>query len=198
MTHQGTIRMETERLILRKFKMEDVGIMFRNWASDNEVTKYLTWPTHTGVDVTHRVVEEWVKKYSNPDFYNWAIVLKEIGEPIGSISVVKYDEKIASATIGWCMGKKWWGQRLMPEAGRAVLKYLFEEVEFNRIAAKHDKNNPRSGRVMQKIGMVCEGTLRSSGKNNQGIIDEVYYSVLKEEYDKNYAQSVKLIWKIES
>lgn len=198
MDHQGTIRMETDRLILRKFKMEDADVVFRNWTSDDEVTKYLTWPTHKNVSETRRVLEGWIQDYGNPDFYNWAIVLKEIGEPIGSISVIKYDEKTSSAAVGWCMGKPWWGQRIMPEAGRAVLKYLFEEVGFNRIAAQHDMNNPKSGRVMQKIGMIREGTLRASGKNNQGIVDEVYYSILKEEYDKNYGQSVKLTWKIGS
>ena len=196
--HQGTIRLETERLILRKFKIDDADIMYRNWASDDEVTKYLTWPTHKDVNETRNILAGWIEQYSNLDFYNWAIVLKEIGEPIGSLSVVKYKEKTSSAAIGWCIGKRWWGQRIMPEAARAVLQYLFEEVEFNRIAARHDKDNPRSGRVMQKIGMTCEGTLRASGKNNQGIVDEVYYSILKEEYDKKQAPSVHLTWRMES
>lgn len=196
--HQGTIRLETERLILRKFKIEDADVMYRNWASDDEVTQYLTWPTHKNVNETRNILAGWIEQYNNLDFYNWVIVLKETGEPIGSLSVVKYKEKTSSAAIGWCIGQRWWGQRIMPEAARAVLQYLIEEVGFNRIAARHDKNNPRSGRVMQKIGMTCEGTLRSSGKNNQGIVDEVYYSILKEEYDKKQAPSMHLTWRIES
>ena len=72
----------------------------------------------------------------------------------------------------------------MPEAGREIVKYLFEEVGFNRIAANHDKNNPKSGRVMQKIGMTYEGTLRQAGFCNRGIVDEVFYSILKEEFHK--------------
>ena len=86
----------------------------------------------------------------------------------------------------------------MPEAARAVLQYLFEEVGFNRIAAKHDKENTKSGRVMQKIGMTREGTLRASGKNNQGVVDEVYYSILKEEYEKKQAPTVHLTWRMDS
>ena len=198
MEHQGTIRLETDRLILRKFKIEDADVMFRNWASDVEVTKYLTWPPHENVSVTRTVLEEWIQKYNDPEFYNWVIVLKEIGEPIGNISVVKYEDKTDSAIIGWCMGKRWWGQRIMPEAGRAVLQFLFEEVGFNRVAAKHDSENVKSGRVMQKIGMTREGTLRASGKNNQGIVDEVYYSILKEEYEKKHAPSMHLTWRIDS
>ena len=65
-----------------------------------------------------------------------------------------------------------------------MFKYLFEEVGFDRIAAEHDGNNPKSGRVIQKIGMIYEGTLRKSGFNNQGIIDEVWYSILREEWEK--------------
>ena len=70
----------------------------------------------------------------------------------------------------------------MPEAGAAVIRFLFDEVGINRIAAAHDYNNPKSGRVMQKIGMKYEGTMRQAGLNNQGIIDEVWYSVLASEY----------------
>lgn len=197
MHHQGTVKIETDRLILRRFTMEDANVMYRNWASDDEVTQYLTWPTHADVNVTRSVIEGWIQNYANPDFYHWAIVLKAIEEPIGSLSVVKYDEKTASAALGWCMGKRWWGQGIMPEAARAVLQYLFNEIGFNRIAAYHDKNNPKSGRVMQKIGMLREGTLRASGKNNQGIVDEVYYSILKEDYEKDHNQNIKLVWKIE-
>ena len=197
MNHQGTIKIETDRLILRRFKIEDADVMYRNWASDDEVTKYLTWPTHANVNVTRAVLEDWIQKYNNPDYYNWAIELKQIGELIGNLSVVKHEEKTGSATIGWCMGKRWWGQRIMPEAARAVLQFLFEEVGFNRIAAQHDKENAKSGRVMQKIGMIREGTLRASGKNNQGIVDEVYYSILKDDYEANQSESAKWVWRYE-
>ncbi|MCM1194878.1 MAG: GNAT family N-acetyltransferase, partial [Firmicutes bacterium] len=72
---------------------------------------------------------------------------------------------------------------ITPEAGNAVIKFLFEKVKVNRIAAAHDKNNPQSGRVMQKLGMTYEGTFRESGYNNQGVIDEVWYAIIKEDYN---------------
>ena len=83
------------------------------------------------------------------------------------------------------MGTKWWGKGIMPEAGQAVVKYLFEEVGLNRAAAVHAKQNPKSGRVMQKLRMKYDGTLRSAGFCNEGIIDEVWYSILREEYFKD-------------
>lgn len=180
--HQGTIRIETERLILRRFMVEDAEEMYQNWASDDEVTKYLTWPTHPDSNATGMLLNMWVSNYCKPENYNWGIELKETGELIGNISVVQHNDEKSTAVLGWCMGKSWWGQGIMPEAAKAVIKYLFEEVGFNRIAADHDKENPKSGRVMQKIGMTYEGTLRANGKNNRGIIDEVWYSVLAEEY----------------
>lgn len=185
LNHQGTKKLETERLILRQFKIEDYVEMYNNWACEDVVTKFLTWQTHTNLDVTKSVLADWILKYANKDFYNWAIELKEENRLIGNISVVSLREETLSAILGYCMGSKWWGKEIMPEAGKAVLKYLFEEVGFNRIAANHDKNNPKSGRVMQKIGMTYEGTLRSAGFCNQGIIDDVRYSILKSEWELN-------------
>lgn len=182
MNHKGTIQIETDRLILRRFVMEDAAEMYANWASDDEVTKYLTWPTHESVNVTKMILQSWIDRYENSDYYNWGIVLKDNNQLIGNISVVSHSDEKESAILGWCMSRKLWGKGIMPEVATAVVKYLFEEVGFNRIAADHDIDNPKSGRVMQKIGMKYEGTLRANGKNNQGIIDEVWYSILRDEY----------------
>ena len=189
MEHKGTALLETDRLILRRFVIEDAGAMYHNWASEDAVTKFLTWPTHSDAEVTRAVLSSWIADYQKPDFYNWAIELKKTGEVIGNISVVQVKEKIRCAELGYCMGTRWWGSGIMPEAGKAVVKYLFEEVGCNRIAAVHDKNNPKSGRVMQKIGMTYEGTLRKAGFNNQGAVDEVWYSILREEYQNGNAVS---------
>lgn len=179
MNHIGTKTLETERLILRRYTLDDVAPMFRNWASDPEVTRYLTWPVHSSEDVTRRVITDWLPRYEQPDTYHWALVPKTVGEPVGDISVVRIDEKIAEAELGWCMGRAWWGQGLMPEAARAVLRCLFEEAGFNRVCAKHDTENLKSGRVMQKIGMTFEGITRQSGRNNRGIVDEARYAILR-------------------
>ena len=83
--------------------------------------------------------------------------------------------------MGYCMGQKWWGQGIMPEALGEVMAFLFDEVELNRVAACHDSNNPKSGRVMEKAGMKYEGVWRMAGKNNQGICDEVWHAALKDD-----------------
>lgn len=182
LTHKGTQTIETPRLILRRAVREDAQAMLRNWASDPEVTKFLTWPTHDSIDVTRTVLESWLAEYEKDNYYQWMIVLKEIGEPIGSISVVRQNQRVEAAEIGYCIGSAWWHRGIMSEALSAVINYLFTEVGMNRIAACHDPNNPHSGGVMRKCGMIYEGTTRASDWNNQGICDMAIYSILRSKW----------------
>lgn len=183
MKHLGTKKLETDRLILRPFRAEDAGAMFDNWASDPEVTKFLSWPTYQSIDDAYAILKIWLTSYEKPDFYQWAIVLKGYDQPIGSISVVNLDNRVDLAEIGYCIGKAWWGQGIMPEAMRAVMKYLFEEVGMQRIEAGHDPENSASGAVIRKCGLKYEGTLRHRIRSNRGITDVAWYSMLKEEYN---------------
>lgn len=182
MEHKGTKRLETERLILRPFEAGDGPAMFKNWCSDPDVTKFLTWPTHTSVDVSSQLAAKWAERAQHPDRYQWAIVPKALGEPAGSIAVVDLKEEIAQAEIGYCLGKNWWGNGWTTEAVREVIRYLIQEVGFNRIEGCHDTKNPGSGRVMQKAGMTFEGVIRDGRRNNQGICDVALYSILAREW----------------
>lgn len=183
MKHLGTRILQTERLILRPFLEEDAEAMFDNWASDPEVTKFLSWPTYKSIDDAHAILNQWLESYDNPEFYQWAIVLKELGQPIGSISVVNLDNRVDLAEIGYCIGKTWWGQGIMPEALKAVMQYLFEVVGMQRLEAGHDPENSASGAVIRKCGFRYEGTLRRRIRSNRGITDVAWYSMLKEEYN---------------
>lgn len=184
LTHKGTQTIETSRLILRRAVREDAEPMFRNWASDPEVTKFLTWPAYENVETAYPILDMWIKEYEKPNFYQWMIELKEIGEPIGSISAVRQNEGIAEAEIGYCIGRRWWHKGIMSEALSAVIQYLFVEVGMNRVAARHDPNNPHSGGVMRKCGLRYEGTTRASDRNNQGICDAAHYAILRSDWEK--------------
>lgn len=182
MRHCGTQRIETERLLLRRFTLADAEAVYQNWASDPEVTRYLTWPVHTGVAVSRAVLEDWVASYEKETFYQWAIILKAHGsDPIGSISAVRIDDAVDSIHIGYCLGRSWWHQGIMSEALKAVMEFFFDEVGANRIESRHDPRNPRSGMVMKKCGMHYEGTMRSADRNNQGICDVCWYALLRSE-----------------
>ena len=182
MKHRGTKYLETARLVLRRFELSDAGAMFNNWAGDPEVTKYLTWPTHGDISDSEQILSDWTTSYSGENFYNWCIVLKASSEPIGSIGSHAINEDLNMVQIGYCIGRKWWGQGYVPEALGELVSFFFEEVEVNRIEARYDPRNINSGKVMTKAGLIYEGTLRQTERNNQGICDATYYAILAEDY----------------
>jgi aspartyl-tRNA(Asn)/glutamyl-tRNA(Gln) amidotransferase subunit C len=179
MNHIGTRELATKHLTLRRFELEDAENMFYNWANDPQVTRYLTWPTHEDTDTTRKVVASWVGSYEKNDYYMWAIELNDIEQPIGSISAVAVDDNTESVEIGYCLGKEFWHKGYATEALTEVIRFFLEEVGAGRVAARHDVENPVSGKVMAAAGMEYEGTLRRSTRNNQGICDMAYYSVIK-------------------
>ena len=185
MFHNGSITIETPRLILRKFTLNDVDTSFKNWTSDDKVTEFLRWQTHKDIKETKSVINKWIRSCRKPNFYQWAIVLKEINEPIGTISGFGLCGKTNKVHIGYGIGSKWWHKGITSEALHAVIKFFFEQVKVNRIESQHDPNNPNSGKVMKKCGMQYEGTLRQADYSNKGIVDACMHSLLSSDYFKN-------------
>lgn len=178
MHHKGTVKIETERLVLRRFVLEDYKYIYANWANDDEVTRFLTWPTHKSEKVSEYILKEWVSQYADKKYYQWCIELKKISEPIGSISVVDYNEAVSAVEIGYCIGRKYWNQGYTSEALAALIDFFFNTVGMNRVEARHDPKNPNSGLVMKKCGMNYEGTKIMADKNNTGICDTAIYGII--------------------
>lgn len=181
MKNLGTKRIETERLILRRFTIEDAEAMYRNWAGDPEVTRFLTWPAHDSVETTRAVLAHWTQAYADDSRYEWCIAWKETNEPLGSIGVVHINEKTESVEVGYCIGRAYWNQGITSEALAAVIRFLFTEVGVNRVEAGHDIRNPHSGMAMEKCGMRREGIRRQAGWNSSGISDVAIYGLLKKD-----------------
>ncbi len=182
MNHLGTKTLETERLILRKFKLSDVKDMYYNWANDDDVTRHITWPTHNSMEVTEKVVAGYVTDSERDTYYHWCIELKDTNVAVGSIGAFRLYDDLKTAEVGYCIGKQYWNKGITTEALNEVIRFLFEEIGYNRIEARHDTKNPASGIVMKKSGMQLEGILRQAGKNNTGICDSAVYAILKEDY----------------
>ena len=161
---------ETERLTLRPFCVDDAQAMFDNWASDPAVTRFLTWPPHKSVDVTRAVISSWVARESA----EWCIVPKEYGEAMGSMGVVNVDGD--TVEVGYCLSQKCWGRGYAAEALKATIQALFA-MGTRRVTAKHDVNNPNSGRVMQKAGMVWLENRRAVVSPALGEHDLVVYHI---------------------
>ena len=140
---------ETERLILRKFTINDAEMMFDNWASDPEVTKFLTWNHHANIEMTKMILNMWIEAYNNPNTYRFGIVLKDSDELIGSIDVVDYVD--GCPEIGYCLSRKYWNNGYMSEAATGLIKYLIS-IGFSRIVIEANENNVGSNRVIEKCG----------------------------------------------
>lgn len=181
LTHCGTRPIETERLFLRRFTIEDAADMYQNVCSDSRVNRYLTWERHNSIWETEELMRNFVERYKSDSRYCWAIVENGTNRVIGTIAAPTVKERTRTVEVTYAIGYYWWGKGLTAEALRAVIVFLFDEVTVNRIEAGHDNNNPNSGRVMEKVGMHKEGVLRQAGMNNTGLFDLVMYSILKEE-----------------
>lgn len=183
LNHKGTINIKTEHLILRPFKKSDGFDMYKNWASNSDVAKYVTWLPHENIETSTQCCELWESESENIDNYNWAICLNN--EAIGSISVVNISDEINEATMGYCISKKHWGKGYMTECLSTIINFLFNEVGFNKISAQYNTKNPASGCVMEKCGMKFEGISWSGGlTNTDELCDLAYYSILYEDYNK--------------
>ena len=143
------ISLPSSNLFLRQFRLDDAQAMFDNWASDPEVTKYLTWATHPNVEVTRTIIKQWVEEYKKPDTYRYAITLKDSGELIGGIDVVKYTNGVPE--IGYCLARKYWNKGYMTEACKALINHLFE-AGFKQITIRAEERNIASNRVIEKCG----------------------------------------------
>ena len=178
MRNLGSIELETKRLFLRRFVVEDAKAMFENWASDSENVRYVTWGPHPNPQVTQASIERWLLHYQEENTYKWAICKKEDPKQvIGDISVVSQDPQKEICEVGYILGKNFWGQGIMTEALKAVLHFLLLEVGFKEVQAKYVSLNPASGRVMEKAGMHYLTTLPNAVARKGYIGDQITYTI---------------------
>ena len=170
MRHAGTQEIETPRLLLRRLTPEDAPMMYRNWANDPDVTRFLRWEPHKNEAETYELLTAWATLYPNPDYYQWAIVEKATGEVFGTISVFRsdaaepnprdewpgFDDCNGIWEVGYCIGKAWWNKGYTTEALKAVLDFWFKNTDSDWLACSHAFQNPASGKVMTKAGFVYD------------------------------------------
>ena len=174
---------ETERLFLRPVTLDDAEAMFE-YASDKENTRY-TFPTNQSLEETKNNIAQFY--LANP-LGRWGIELKSNGEFIGTIDLHKLDAVIKKATIGYIINQKYWNRGFTTEANRVVIELAFEKIGMNKLDAFHDKDNPASGKVMEKSGMRFshEEPYARMDKNESGrIVTDVHYVLTKEDYFAN-------------
>ena len=152
MEHKGTQTLKTKRLTLRRFSYEDIEPSFNNWTNDEEVCKFLRWKPHGDIELTTKVLTSWIELYENKKFYQWAIVLDETNQVIGTISVVELKEHIDTVHIGYCIGRDFWNKGYATEASKAWLDYGFNQMNIKEMNAYTHAQNGASNHVLQKVG----------------------------------------------
>ncbi|MBO4815926.1 MAG: GNAT family N-acetyltransferase [Clostridia bacterium] len=179
MIRKGTINLETERLILRKLQIEDANEAFKNWCSDDEVSKYMTWSTHPTVKDTEEWLKEVEKVYVDNINYEWGIVLKETNELIGSIGAYLKEEFAGRYEIGYAISKKYWRNGYTTEGLKCVMDYLINKEEIKRFIGRHATLNGASGSVMQKVGFryIKDSWAKKLDKSNVFETKDYYYDV---------------------
>lgn len=173
---------ETNRLILRKFREKDVEDVYE-YASNENVTKYLPWKKHKNLKVTTDYINLVLSNYLQGQLpAPWAIVFREIDKVIGTIEFVKIDSTNNFSEIGYVLSEDYWGRGITVEAVLAILRIGFNDLKFNRIQARCLEDNVQSSKVMNKIGMSYEGILRKHSLVKGDYKDIRMYSILRDEW----------------
>jgi putative acetyltransferase len=171
---------ETERLILRNWNVDDVDDLYE-YAKNPNVGPHGGWKPHESKTESLEIMHSlFMDKYDC-----WAIVYKDDNKVIGSIGY-ETDTKRPDANcreLGYAMSEDYWGRGIMTEAAKAAIRFGFEELELDMVSIYRNPLNIRSGRVIEKCGFVYEGTLRQAYKIYDGTIRDVAcYSMTREEF----------------
>ncbi|MEN1938905.1 GNAT family N-acetyltransferase [Paenibacillus sp. 102] len=174
-------KLETKRFLLKKLDLYDLDSLFKIY-SDPQTTTYVPREVHKTKDETRVLLENMIETNKEDKSFIWSILSKEHQKVIGTCGIWKLLHN--SASLGAVIGSMYWGKGVIVEALEELIKFGFQELDLNRIEGRCDVRNTASERVMQKLKMTYEGTLRQSI-----IIDGMYcnskvYSLLKHEYDK--------------
>lgn len=150
-------RIETERLALRKPRLEDAPEIFTAYAQDPEVTRYLTWRPHKNLEETYQIVRQMLKHWEAGSAYPYAMTRRDSDVILGMIALHPEGFKLA---VGYVLARAHWGKGYVPEAARALIDWALNQPAIFRVYATTDVENLASRRVLEKIGMQREGILR--------------------------------------
>lgn len=168
--------LKTERLILRREKLEDAEILYKFLGCDAEMSKYTGWNPYITLVSARKKIEEDIRNSENKDFYSWVIQFKD--EIVGTIGAYDYEPQTNSIEIGYSIFRNAWGKGYATEALSEVIRYLFEEKSMNKVHAWSHRENIASQKVLEKVGMKREGIKKSS---DEVAIEQVIYGIARDD-----------------
>ena len=151
----GTVSLETERLLLRRWEERDAEDLFL-YAKDPEVGPIAGWPPHKNVEESREVIRNVL---SGKEAY--AVCWKEDGKPIGAIELklkghTDLTDREDACELGYWVGRPFWGQGIIPEAAAELLRHAFEDLGMREVWCGYYEGNARSKRVQEKCGFIFQ------------------------------------------
>ena len=194
LTHIGTIKIETERLILRRFEYSDDDAMLKYWISDEKIQSLYAEPVYSTKEEVKELLDKYITSYEKEDYYRWAIIEKESGECIGQIAYFLVDNHHHFAEIEYCIGSAFQCKGYATEATKAVISFGFDQMNLHKVQISCKSINMPSKRVIEKCGFVYEGTLRDYFYLNGEYVSRLYFSILRDEYVSSISNSNQSTW----
>jgi ribosomal-protein-alanine N-acetyltransferase len=142
------------RVILRPPTLDDAEVLFKRIACDPAVTRYLSWRTHPDINETRRVL---TALFNVGQEHTRLIELRDSGDMVGLCGWRMLSPH--TVEIGYCIARRWWGQRLTPEVVSILLDEVGRDPAVYRVSAMCHVDNTRSARVLQRCGLSLEGRL---------------------------------------
>ena len=179
---EGKMILETKRLILRPWAESDAEELYK-YASDKDVGYPAGWLAHTSVENSLEIIRTVLSAEET-----YAVCLKENGKPVGCVGLHRNDiaEDDDEYELGYWLGKELWGQGIIPEASRELLRHAFCDLGMKRIWCGHYEGNLKSRRVMEKLGFKYHHKTEGIEVSLLGEIRTGHVLLLTlEDYEKN-------------
>ena len=169
----GTVRIKTERLVLRRHTIEDADRLHDMFGADEKMFEYSGWDPYATREMARKTIQGFIDKYDEEFFFGWAI--ESDGELIGTIGAYDHNAEADSIEIGISIGRRNWGKGYATEALKAVLEYLTENKKIRVVKAWCASGNIGSRRIMEKCGMQLTSIDRSALQINGRTFDKLNY-----------------------
>lgn len=173
--------METKQLILRKIEPEDAKDLFE-FLSDVSVNQYMIHNPFENIVQVQRLINGMQQSFESKQKIRWGIAKKDAKKIIGYCDYHTFDESNLIGEISFCLARGYWGQGIMNEAIRTIVRFGFEKLQLNRVEAKTMSQNTGSFKVLEKAGFQKEGLIRHGLLKNDTFYDLYLYSILKNDY----------------
>ena len=182
MVWERLITIETNRLSLRWISADDVDAFYTVY-SNREVMRYWSAPPLPDRTAASKQVSEIHDLFKRREMLKWGVALRPDNALIGTVTIFHPDFTHRRAEIGYALGRAHWGKGYMQEALKAVINYVFTDLNFHRIEADVDPRNAASIRTLERLGFQREGYLRERWQVNGEIQDALFYGLLRPEWE---------------